>query len=129
MPAWPLGTNEARMTAAASALRSTGWAWSAATAPNGTMAVSSSRWIRVRMVDSLTLEAGGSHLSAFGVLGQEHGQVDRRLRPERELRHALLAEAVADAPVHRAHLALLSSAVRCSCGWSSGRLIATPREA
>src|SRR5512139_142000 len=94
------------MTASAWALRSPWCAASAAVEIAGRAASRKSRRIGVRMVDSLTFETGGRHLSAFGVLGEEHGQVDRGFRSVLQFRQSLLAEAVADAPLHRAHLAL-----------------------
>src|SRR4051812_39394298 len=44
--------------------------------------------------------------AAVGVLREEHRERDRGRRDELELREALLAEAVVEAPLERAHLAL-----------------------
>ena len=52
------------------------------------------------------LDRGRVERGAVRIAGKEHGQRDRRVRREDELREALLAEAVVEPPLERAQLAL-----------------------
>src|SRR5690349_6040568 len=104
--AWPRALNEAFITCAAFALTSASLGvvahpTSQAAAPPSTVQAA----IRVLFM-GLSLDRGRVELGAVGVHREERGEVDRRLRPEHELRKALLAEAVVEAPLERAQLAL-----------------------
>src|SRR5450432_640618 len=104
--AWPCSLKDAFIVASASADRSGSAIIDAHPATSATsVAVAAIFGIFMRC-SPLALDRGGVEHAAVGILREEHRERDGRRRNELELREALLAEAIVQAPLHGSHLAL-----------------------
>src|SRR5665213_665728 len=105
--AWPWGLNDCFIIAIAWAGRSGSAIIEAQPATVAATAAATMKVIFViRMARSSALDGRGVEDASVGVARQVHGERDGSGRDELQLRHALLAEAVVQAPLERAHLAL-----------------------
>src|SRR5205085_2567141 len=110
--AMPCSRNEAFMSSSALAL-SAASSRCVMEAQPAAMAVAAARtMILVAFIGTSALDGGRVERAAVGIFREEHRERDRSRRHELQLREALLAEAVVEAPLERAHLALRDAICR-----------------
>src|SRR5471032_1929488 len=119
--AWPCSLKEAFIVASASADLSGSAIIDAHPAASATSVAVAAIFGIFMPCSPLALDRGGVEDAAVGVLREEHRERDGCRRHELELREALLAEAIVQAPLEGSHLAL-GHPVRGPCGVGTLRI-------